>query len=117
KFSLRPAWTSRDMAVPDAPVVANGVVFAVSTGEQTIQFGTGPGGARLDPATTGADFRSIPVGNQILYALDAETGKELFSSKTTLPNWDHFSEPVVAYGKVYVVSWDAHVYAFGLPDR
>jgi hypothetical protein len=26
----------------------------------------------------------------------------------------HFSEPVVALGKVFVVTHDAHVYAFGL---
>jgi hypothetical protein len=26
----------------------------------------------------------------------------------------HYSEPVVAAGKVFVVTWDAHVYAFGL---
>jgi len=54
------------------------------------------------------------VGRQILYALDAEKGKQLYSSKDVLPNWDHFSQPVISNGKVFVVSHDAHIYAFGL---
>jgi len=31
-----------------------------------------------------------------------------------LDNFTHFSEPVVAGGKVYVCTWDGKVYAFGL---
>jgi outer membrane protein assembly factor BamB len=49
-----------------------------------------------------------------LYALDAETGKTLWSSKNLIKDWVHFGEPVVALGKVYIVTHDAHVYAFGL---
>ena len=44
KPSLTPAWISRDLQVPDPPVVANGVVYAIQTGEQTIQNPTRPGG-------------------------------------------------------------------------
>jgi outer membrane protein assembly factor BamB len=49
----------------------------------------------------------------ILYALDAQTGKQLYAS-AKLGSWVHFSQPTVAQGKVFLVSHDAHVYAFGL---
>ena len=108
-FSLEPLWVTGVNQAPDAPVVANGVVFAVGTGEQTIQ---NPG--RPMSLAEGAVFRSTPVGHQELYALDAETGKILYDSRNLLKDWDHFSEPVVSHGKVYLVSHDAHLYAFGL---
>jgi hypothetical protein len=50
----------------------------------------------------------------ILYGFDAQTGKQLYSSGKLLANWVHFSQPAVALGKVFLVSHDAHVYAFGL---
>jgi outer membrane protein assembly factor BamB len=93
---------SRDMHVPDAPVVANGVVYALQTGENTEQV----------RAT--AKMRSTPVTNAILYALDAETGQELYSSDKLIDSWTHYSEPVVAGGKIYVSTWDGRLYAFGL---
>jgi outer membrane protein assembly factor BamB len=110
KFSLAPAWVTGINQAPDVPVVANGVVYAVGTGEQTIQ---NPEGQHLD-LNQGAVFRATPVGHQVLYALDAETGQVLYNSKTILKDWDHFVEPVVSHGKVFVVSHDAHLYAFGL---
>jgi outer membrane protein assembly factor BamB len=99
---LIPTWMSRDMHVPDAPVVANGVVYALQTGENTEQV----------RAT--AKMRSTPVTNAILYALDAETGQELYSSDKLIDSWTHYSEPVVAGGKIYVSTWDGRLYAFGL---
>lgn len=143
--ALTPAWISRDLQVPDPPAVANGVVYAIQTGEQTIQNPTRPGGdsteqrpaapargadagqqlavlamqgrggaAGAAAALEAAKFRATPVSNLVLYAFDAETGKQLYSSEKIVTNWVHFSEPVVALGKVFVVSWDAHIYAFGL---
>jgi outer membrane protein assembly factor BamB len=138
KLSLIPAWISRDMQVPDPPVVANGVVYAIQTGENTVQNpGRQGGGARqnlppgggarqnlppggrggaADPAAVqaAAKFRATPTSNLVLYAFDAQTGKQLYSSEKIITSWVHYSEPVVAAGKVFVVSWDAHVYAFGL---
>ena len=103
KPTLVPAWMSRDMHVPDPPVVANGVVYALQTGENTEQ------GQRAT-----AKFRSTPITNAVLYALDAETGKQLYSSDKLIDSWTHFSEPVVANGQVYVSTWDGRLYAFGL---
>jgi PQQ-like domain len=110
-------WTSPNMIMPDPVSVANGVVFAVSTGGQALQNPTRPDGSRIpgvDPIS--ARKRATPVSNLVLYALDAETGRQLYSSGTTISGWVHFGEPVVALGKVFVVTHDAQVYAFGV-DR
>jgi len=132
KLSLVPVWMSPNMTVPDSPVVANGVVYAVQTGEQTLQaqpniarqFSQRPALGTPRPAFSAADaakffadaakFRATPVSNLVLYAFDAETGKQLYTSNKIIPDWVHFTEPVVAFGKVFVVTHDAHVYAFGL---
>ena len=51
--------------------------------------------------------------NAILYAFDAENGKELF--KAELDSFNHFSgNPVVAGGTVYTVTWDGKLSAYGL---
>ena len=100
---LIPTWMSRDMHVPDPPVVANGVIYAIQTGENTDQ-GRG----------ITAKMRSTPVTNAVLYAFDGATGKQLYSSEKTIDSWTHFSEPVVAGGQVYVSTWDGRLYAFGL---
>ena len=119
--SLAPQWMSRDLAVPDNVAVANGVVYAVQTGEQTDQHISNPeghgrsvNGAPPETIASLAKFRSTPLAPMVLYALDARTGKELYSSGKLLTSWVHFSQPAVALGKVFLVSHDAHVYAFGL---
>ena len=111
KFSLQPAWISGVVEAPDSPAVANGVVFAVGTGEQTLQ---NPGHHIIRDRFAAAKVRNTPVGHQILYAFDAETGKQLYSSENVLTSWDHFSQPVISHGEVFVVSYDGHVSAFGL---
>jgi outer membrane protein assembly factor BamB len=108
-----PAWTSPDMIMPDPPVVANGVVYATQTGGQLWQRAPTPDGSMPDEAATTL-YRATQVGNLILYALDAETGKVLYSSGKAITDWVHFGEPVVALGKVFLVTHDAHVYAFGV---
>jgi outer membrane protein assembly factor BamB len=113
KISAIPAWTSTDLIMPDPPVVANGVVYALSTGGQAMQNGAKPGDPRM-PYDQSSVLRSTPVGNMTLYAYDAESGKQLWSSGKTMSDWVHFSEPVVALGKIFVATHDAHVIAFGL---
>jgi len=113
QISAAPLWSSTNMVMPDPPVVANGVVYALSTGGQAMQNGAKPGDPRM-PYDVSAVLRSTPVSNMTLYAYDAVSGKQLWSSGKTLTDWVHFSEPVVAMGKVFVVTHDAHVVAFGL---
>jgi len=113
KISAVPAWTAGDMIMPDPPVVANGVVYALSTGGQALQNGAKPGDPRM-PYDVSAVLRSTPVSNMTLYAYDAESGKQLWNSGKAMTDWVHFSEPVVALGKIFVETHDGHVIAFGL---
>ena len=121
KLSLEPLWISRDLSVPDNVAIANGVVFALQTGEQTLQHHVnpehhgqaGPGEARETVASLSA-FRSTPIAPMILFAFDVDTGRELYSSRTQLGSWAHFSQPAIAQGKVFVVSHDARLHAFGI---
>ena len=62
--------------------------------------------ARCCAPPRSATWRSMPMTR--------ESGKQLWSSGKTLTDWVHFSEPVVALGKIFVVTHDAHVVAFGL---
>jgi outer membrane protein assembly factor BamB len=49
-----------------------------------------------------------------LYALDADTGQELFSSNDLMDDWTHLSSITVASGRVFVTTRKSFVYAFGL---
>jgi outer membrane protein assembly factor BamB len=53
----------------------------------------------------------------VLYALDAETGKELFNRADTLASFTHFGGIAVSSGRVFVTTWDGYVYAFGLKNE
>jgi hypothetical protein len=121
---LLPKWVSRDLAVPDSPVVANGIVYALSTGENTLQRHTDPRyhevfqkpGEPLLPRTgnlTAAE-RGQHTSHAVLYAFDAETGEELYSSKDAIDDWTHLSSITVVGGSVYVTTRQSFVYAFGL---
>ncbi len=90
---LEPVWTSRDLIGPVSPVIVNGIVFALSSGE--IQ------GAKPTHAT--------------LYALDAATGKELFSSGNAVTSFTHSSALAVANGHVCFATFDNTLYCFGFP--
>jgi outer membrane protein assembly factor BamB len=108
---LVPAWTSRNMNYAEPVVIANGMVFALSNGENVKQVDSS---GRILSSKERSD---TPTGNATLYVFDAETGKELFSSGKTMPGFSHFSAPVVSGGRVYVVTWDDTVYAFGLGQQ
>jgi hypothetical protein len=57
------------------------------------------------------------VTHAVLYALDAETGKEIYSSKDAIDSWNHYGGIALAGGRIYLSTYDARVYAFGLPAR
>jgi outer membrane protein assembly factor BamB len=105
---LSPAWISRDLDAPEPPVVVNGMVFALSNGENTNQLDSS--GKILNSQQRA----SKPAGNAVLYALDATTGKELYSSGNAIPEFTHFSGLGVANGRVFVTTWASNVYAFGV---
>jgi len=88
KPTLQRAWTSSsDMSSPSAPVVVNGVVFALNNGSAT------------SPA--------------VLYALDGLTGKELWNSGRTITSFVRSAGMWAMNGGVHVATSDATVYGFG----
>jgi outer membrane protein assembly factor BamB len=88
KTVLTPAWVSRDMTSPLPPVIASGVVFALSAGK---------GGTRAT-----------------LYALDAATGKELYSSRNLIAGPASLAGMSISNGRVYFSTLDGTMYAFGM---
>lgn len=101
---LEPAWISRDLNLPDPVVIANGIVFALSTGENARQEG-------------GEEKRLLNTRPAVLFALDAKTGKELYNSGNTITGWVHFSGLGLANGRVFAVDHDSNVYCFGLKGK
>jgi hypothetical protein len=95
---LLPVWASGDFNLPSPAVIANGVLFALSTGENAIQ---------------GTD-RLTNTRPAVLVALDAKTGRALYQSGNAMHSWVHFSGLAVADGRVFAVDHDSWVYCFGL---
>ena len=91
-LTLDAAWTSRDLERPGAPIVLNGVVFAVSGGA----MGSGK-------------------GKSVLYAFDAATGKDLWNSGSAMSSYVPGVPPSAGDGQVYVVTADGTLYSFGIP--
>ncbi len=114
KPSLEPAWISGNFAVPEPVVIANGVVFALSNGENVRQTEQGGKIVWMGLKIFNTEQRSVDVRPGVLFALDAQTGKELWSSGDAIQKWVHFSGPVVANGRVYAVDHGSRVYCFGL---
>ncbi len=108
--TLSPAWISHDLNVPEPPIIANGVVFALSSGEDVQQ---------ADAAGNSKNTKERLRGSShaVLYAFDSETGKELFSSADTMPSFTHFGGIALSNGRIFVSTYDGFVYAFGLKDE
>lgn len=87
--TLQPQWVSQDIAAPVTPAIMNGVVFALASGQ-----------------------RAAPA---VLYALDGATGKQLWTSGTTITSSVRGVGPSAGDSQVYVVTQDGTLYAFGMP--
>jgi hypothetical protein len=103
-MGLQAVWASRDLLSPAPPTVVNGVVFAISTGEYR------SGDSQLTAAQRAQRGKAA-----VLYALDAASGKELWSSGSTIASFVRGVGPSAGDGQVYVVTYDGTVYAFGIP--
>jgi hypothetical protein len=103
RLTLAPAWRSPNLVSPLPPLVVNGMVLAVSSGEY-----------RTGPANLGAAQwrqRSAPAR---LYVLDAASGKPLWNSDRTITSMAR-ARIAAGAGQVYLVTDDSHLYAFGIP--
>lgn len=108
KPQLVPAWISRDMNHAEPPVIANGVVYAYGNGEDTDQ-------SVPDIGLDNTAERRIPGSTHaVLYALDAQTGKELWSSGDEIKSFAHWSGLSLANGRVYIATFDGNLYCYGI---
>jgi outer membrane protein assembly factor BamB len=119
-WELAPAWLSRDMDLAEEAVIANGIVFAYAAGEDATQVvpdvaWNEPGGSKYGGGLNSGPVRRIPGSRRAaLYALDGQTGKELWSSGTQIESWNHFSGLTVANGRAYIATFDGVLYCFGV---
>jgi outer membrane protein assembly factor BamB len=119
---LQPAWISPDFNLPDAPVVADGVLFALATGEnprqqhlQGLLHYQSVEDWKKNLLTT--EERGMGTRPAVLYALDAKTGKLPYQSGDAMKSWVHFSGLAVTDGRVYAVDHSSRVYCFGLKNQ
>jgi hypothetical protein len=103
KPTLEPAWASRDLTSPLAPIVVNGLVLAASSGEYRPATG--------HPTASQRAQRSLPA---VLYVLDGATGKELWSSGKTITSFARAGLSAGS-GQVYLVTYDNQLFVFGIP--
>ena len=121
KWLLTPAWLSDDMDNAETAIIANGIVFTYASGEDARQ-------ARIDtawnepppppppqiPTSLQSAMRIQGSRHATMYALDATTGKQLWSSGDQITSWNHFSGISVANGRAYIPTFDGTVYCFGV---
>ena len=73
-----------------------------------------PGGPQYGGGLSSGAARRVPGSRKAaLYALDAMTGRELWTSGP-LDSWNHFSGISVANGRVYIGTFDGMLYSFGV---
>jgi outer membrane protein assembly factor BamB len=110
KWSLLPKWLSEDINVAEEALIANDIVFTYASGEDPQQRAAdapwdhpNKPGTRIEKST-----------HAVLYALDAQTGKTLWSSGDQITSWNHFSNLTIANGKIYLGTYDGTMWCFGI---
>ncbi len=103
-LTLQPAWASRDLVSPLPPTIINGVVFVTSSGE-----------FRTNDSKMTAAGRAQRSSRAVLYALDGETGEELWNSGTTIASFTRGAALSGGVGQIYLTTYDGVIYAFGFP--
>jgi outer membrane protein assembly factor BamB len=101
--AIQPGWASRNLTSPLTPSIINGVVFAVSSGEFKPA-------AKLSTAQ-----RILKSGKAVIYALDGQTGKELWNSGATIKSFVHGGAISGGMGQIYLTTHDGTIYTFGFP--
>jgi outer membrane protein assembly factor BamB len=102
--SLEPGWVSRDLVSPLPPTIINGVIFAVSSGE-----------FRPNDAKITAAARLKQSSNAVVYALDGQTGKELWNSGTAITSFARGGAISGGVGQIYLGTYDGTIHTFGFP--
>jgi len=100
---IEQAWT-REMTSPLTPMIVNGVVFALASGEY-----------RTDDPTVAATERAHKSSPAVLYALDGATGRTLWDSGKTITSFVHGGGLSGGARQIYLGTYDGTFYAFGFP--
>jgi outer membrane protein assembly factor BamB len=104
KPALTPAWVSRDLNSPAPPVIAQGVVFALSNGEYS---------RKIKESKSGATLEEKAKGHATLYALDGASGKEMWSTGEQVKAPASLTGLSVANGRIYFATIDNKLNVFG----
>jgi hypothetical protein len=110
KPTLTALWASHDMLSPAPAVIANGMLFILSTGQL-------PRVAKPDGKPYSSAEREQLAKPARLYVLDAVTGKDLYSSGELSADAPPGAELAVANGRAYFSARDNAVYCFGIPSE
>jgi outer membrane protein assembly factor BamB len=103
-IALDLGWVSRDLISPLPPMIINGVVFALSSGEY-----------RSGDAAMTAALRIQRSSPAILYAMDGATGKTLWDSGKTITSFVYSGGLSGGASQLYLSTYDGTIYAFGFP--
>ncbi len=103
-IALESGWVSREIASPLPPMIINGVVFALSSGEY-----------RYGDATMTAAQRAQRSSPAVLYALDGATGKPIWDSGKAITSFVHSGGLSGGASQLYLSTYDGTIYAFGFP--
>ncbi len=106
KPALTPAWISHNLLSPAPPVIAKGVVFALSNGEFKRKLKQTKGMMRVEERPQGS-------AHAVLYALDGTTGKELYSTGDQVDAPGSLTGLSIANSRLYFTTTDNTIYAFG----
>ena len=102
--SMQAGWVSRDMISPLPPMIINGVVFGVSSGEY-----------RSSDSKLTAAQRAQKSSPAVLYALDGTTGKVFWNSGKIITSFAHSGGLSGGASQLYLQTYDQTIYAFGYP--
>jgi hypothetical protein len=117
KWRFTPVWTFGDVDQGDEAVYANGVLFVNGAGEDTYQQQPDRSWDEAPYVTTGGRGSATRIANSrhaTIYALEAATGKQLWSSGDEIASWNHGSGMTAVNGKAYIGTFDGYFYCFGV---
>jgi outer membrane protein assembly factor BamB len=115
KWQLSPAWLSKDIGPGEEAMEANGVVFTYVSGEDVRVTREDRAWDEPPPTVTGSSaLRISDSTHATLYAMNSETGEELWSSGDQITSWNHFSGISASNGRVYIPTFDGYLYCFGI---
>jgi outer membrane protein assembly factor BamB len=103
-IALEPGWISRELVSPLPPMIVNGVVFALASGEYS-----------SDDSSVTAERRVQRSSPAVLYALNGATGKVLWESGNAITSFVHSGGLSGGASQLYLATYDGTVYAFGFP--